>query len=115
VRLFHARLDPAQHKKAAALAKATLDEIEQALDAVTILDEDRILRRYVNLVQSTLRTNYYQPGADGEPKPYMSFKLDSRTVDELPKPRPLVEIWMYSPGLGSSAATAGSVIVSSPP
>ena len=97
VQLFHARLDPAHAKKSATLAAAAAEAIAQALDDVTVLDEDRILRRYVNLVQSTLRTNYYQPGADGAPKPYMSFKLDSRTVDELPKPRPLVEIWMYAP------------------
>src|SRR6185369_2084341 len=96
-RLFHARFDPALEKKSDALAKAAMAEIEPALDAVTILDEDRILRRFVNLVTATLRTNYYQPAADGGAKPYMSFKLDSQVVDELPKPRPLVEIWMYSP------------------
>ena len=77
MRLFHARLDPALAKKSAALAKTASDEIEQALDAVTILDEDRILRRYVNLVLSTLRTNYYQPGADGAPKLVDRMTFDS--------------------------------------
>ena len=109
VRLFDARLDPALHKKSAALVQATLDEISQALDAVTVLDEDRILRRYVNLVQATLRTNYHQPGADGAPKPYMSFKLDSRAIDELPRPRPLVEIWMYSPDVEGIHLRGGKV------
>ncbi|MBI3517105.1 MAG: NAD-glutamate dehydrogenase [Proteobacteria bacterium] len=97
VRLFRARFDPTVQKKSAALAAAAMAEIERALDTVTILDEDRILRRYVNLVTATLRTNYYQPGPDDAPKPYMSFKLDSRAIDGLPKPRPLVEIWMYAP------------------
>ncbi len=97
VRLFHARFDPTLQKKSETLAASAMAEIESALDAVTILDEDRILRRYVNLVTATLRTNYYQPGADGAPKPSMSFKLDSRAIDDLPKPRPLVEIWVYAP------------------
>ena len=57
------------------------------LDAVVNLDEDRILRRFLNLVQVTLRTNYFQKAADGTVKPYVSFKLDSQKIDELPLDR----------------------------
>ena len=32
--------------------------------------------RYLNLVQATLRTNFYQPDAAGKPKSYVSFKFD---------------------------------------
>jgi glutamate dehydrogenase len=46
---------------------------------------------------ATLRTNYYQRGADGLSKPYLSFKLDPQLLPELPKPRPMFEIWVYSP------------------
>ncbi len=45
----------------------------------------------------TLRTNHYQRGADGQPKAYLSFKLDPKLLPELPKPRPMFEIWVYSP------------------
>ncbi|HEY7609232.1 MAG TPA: NAD-glutamate dehydrogenase [Alphaproteobacteria bacterium] len=72
-------------------------EITTALEAVTNLDEDRIVRRYVNLIRSTLRTNFRQRLPDGGLKPALSFKLDSRKVDELPAPRPMFEIWVYSP------------------
>ena len=109
VTLFHARFDPTLTKKAAALAKAATDTIERALDAVTVLDEDRILRRYVNLVTATVRTNYHQRGADGEPKPYISFKMDSRAVDELPRPRPLFEIWVYAPDVEAIHLRGGKV------
>ncbi len=61
------------------------------------LDEDRILRSYLNLVQATLRTNFYQPGADGKPKSYVSFKLDPHKIPDLPLPRPKFEIFVYSP------------------
>jgi glutamate dehydrogenase len=71
--------------------------IENALETVENLDEDRILRRYLNIVQSTLRTNFYQTADGGGPKPYVSFKLDSAAIDELPLPRPMVEIFVHSP------------------
>jgi glutamate dehydrogenase len=98
VDLFQARFDPdlPNAKDRATIEKGIAVEIEHALDAVTNLDEDRILRRYLNLIGATLRTNHYQPGADGKPKPYLSLKIDSRAVEELPLPRPLVEVFVYS-------------------
>ena len=71
--------------------------IESALTEVVSLDEDRALRRIAHLVKAIRRTNYYQPGADGEPKPYMSFKIDSSAVQDLPAPKPYREIWVASP------------------
>jgi glutamate dehydrogenase len=71
-------------------------EIAHLLDDVANLDEDRILRRFLNLLKSSLRTNYFQTGADGKPKTYLSIKFDSQKIDDLPLPRPLVEIWIYS-------------------
>jgi glutamate dehydrogenase len=71
--------------------------IEEALEGVKNPDEDRILRLYLNIVESTLRTNYYQRDAAGNRKPYLSFKLDSHAVKELPRPRPMFEIFVYSP------------------
>jgi glutamate dehydrogenase len=108
IRLFDARFDHRQ-KDGPAGAKGIAVEIEQALDAVTNLDQDRILRRFVNLIQSTLRTNHFQSGADGQPKPYVSFKLDSQKVDDLPLPRPLVEIWVYSPKVEAVHLRGGRV------
>ncbi|MGH2669446.1 MAG: NAD-glutamate dehydrogenase domain-containing protein, partial [bacterium] len=95
VKLFAARFDPA---RASRVEEETLArEIEAALDEVPSLDEDRILRRFLALIQATLRTNYFQPGRDGDPKPYVSFKLDPKRIPELPEPRPMFEIWVYSP------------------
>ena len=74
-----------------------LADIHAQLDKVTSLDEDRIIRRIVNLVQVTLRTNFRQTDAAGNPKEWLSFKFSSREIDELPLPRPLFEIWVYAP------------------
>jgi len=72
-------------------------QIEDALEKVTNPDEDRILRLYVKLIEATLRTNYFQHDADGERKLYLSLKLDSQAVPELPAPRPMFEIFVYAP------------------
>jgi len=100
VALFNNHFDPAlgevgMGRKGAAMGIRS--QIEDALNHVTNPDEDRILRLYVSLIESTLRTNYFQPGPNGERKLYVSFKLDSQQVPELPSPRPMYEIFVYAP------------------
>jgi glutamate dehydrogenase len=97
VRLFEASLDPAVPGDREELTSALVEEIEGALDSVASLDQDRILRSYLGLICSTLRTNYFQSGPDGKPKSYVSFKLDPQRLPDLPAPRPKYEIWVYSP------------------
>ncbi len=72
-------------------------QIQSSLEAITSLDEDRIMRRFWYMIKATLRTNYFQTAAGDKPKEYLSFKLDSSKVPELPLPRPLYEIFVYSP------------------
>ncbi len=94
VELFHTRNDPQEaNDDAAAKLHARLDA---ALNDVPSLDDDRIIRRVRNVIECVLRTNFYQ-GADKTPKPYIAMKLDSTKLDEIPAPRPLVEIFVYSP------------------
>ena len=107
VDLFSARFDPDQQS---ASSETTIrDRCEEALEKVAVLDEDRILRRFFNLITSTLRTNFYQKGVDGEPKPYLSFKLESPRVEGLPLPRPWREIFVYSPRMEGIHLRGGSV------
>ena len=68
-----------------------------ALDDVQVLNEDRILRRYLDLIKATLRTNFYQADANGQAKSYFSFKFNPKLIPELPKPVPKFEIFVYSP------------------
>jgi glutamate dehydrogenase len=72
-------------------------EIDEALEQVTSPDDDRILRAFRAVVGTALRTNHFQRDAAGAPKAYLSFKLDPKQLVELPKPRPMFEIWVYSP------------------
>jgi len=100
VRLFLARFDPARAPDPTAQTSATADleqAVVRALDGVSNLDEDRIIRRFLNLVMATVRTNYFQCAADGGPKDRLSFKFDAHRVEEMPAPRPYREIFVYSP------------------
>ena len=109
VRLFRTRFDPHDHKRAAHDEVLLVLNIEMELETVVNLDEDRILRRFLNLVRSILRTNFFQPADDGSPKPYVSFKIDSRNIDELPLPRPFVETYVYSPRTEAIHLRGGTV------
>ncbi|MFO1147121.1 MAG: NAD-glutamate dehydrogenase [Alsobacter sp.] len=97
--LFHARFDPRQQDEAErARAQATMrGAIEEGLAAITSLDEDRILRHFVNLVDAAVRTSFYQLDAEGRPRAAIAVKFESGRIDGLPLPRPLYEIFVSSP------------------
>jgi glutamate dehydrogenase len=97
VALFHARFDPRGDDGRDAKQQEIAAGIDTALEKVDSLDEDRIVRLFVNAVQSGIRTNFYQVDKDGQPKAQIAIKFESRKLTELPLPRPLYEIFVYSP------------------
>src|SRR5690606_26936143 len=100
VALFKAYFDPrinAEQNKPEARVERLREKILQNLDALENLNEDKILRRYFELINATLRTNFYQKNAAGEDKDYVSFKFSPRDISNIPEPRPLFEIYVYSP------------------
>ncbi len=109
VKLFITRHDPAlskeRDKEMARLEKALRDYYAN----VSLLEQDIILRRFLNVITNTLRTNYFQKDADGNFKPYLSFKLNSRQLDDLPLPRPYAEIFVYSPRVEAIHLRGGKV------
>ena len=110
VAMFIARHDPAaQNKKAATRAKSLAQEAAKLLGAIPNLDEDRIMRRFLNLVQASLRTNYFQTDADGKPKDYLAIKFNCALVDHLPLPRPLYEVFVASPRVEAIHLRGGKV------
>ena len=83
----------AREEKAKEIAKS----VRKALEDVSSLDHDKALRRMLKLLEATLRTNFYQRGADGAPKPWISLKIASQNIRELPDPKPYREIFVWSP------------------
>jgi glutamate dehydrogenase len=106
--LFVIRFDPACGQRDAQSAAKT-QTIEALLDEVTSLDEDRILRQFLATIQATLRTNVWQTTPANTAKPYMSFKLNPRAVPGVPEPKPLFEIWVYSPRVEGVHLRGGKV------
>lgn len=93
VELFEQRFDPS---KSSHDTTAIEQRIDVALDQVASLDEDRILRAFRSLVLATIRTNAYRRNANDEPLDRLSLKIDSARVPDLPLPRPMFEIFVYS-------------------
>ncbi len=83
-------------------------KIISALDEVENLNEDRVLRRYLDLISGTLRTNYFQHDVD-KAKDYISFKFSPRNIVDIPEPRPLYEIYVYSPRVEGVHLRGGKV------
>jgi len=109
VQLFEIRFDPARSGDPSLAVIAEIQAIDHALDAVESLDEDRILRSFLTLALKTVRTNYYQRLSSGESKSYLSVKLASSEIDLMPLPRPLFEIYVYSPRVEAVHMRAGRV------
>ncbi len=97
VHLFEQRFNPQLQPDSASKASELSSAIEAQLNAVTSLEEDRVLRQFYLAMLATVRTNVWQLATSGEFKPYMSFKFQSKSMPCMPEPKPLYEIWVYSP------------------
>lgn len=106
--LFDQRFNPKRNPTEDALNEIRLD-IEAQLDDVSNLDEDRILRRYLDLIFAILRTNHYQKVDDSDFKGYLSLKFNPDLIPDLPLPRPMFEIFVYSPRVEGVHLRASSV------
>ncbi len=88
VRLFQVRfgihIDAATPHELAGQIAASLDDVES-------LDEDRILRGFLGLIMATERTNVLVEGRRS-----LALKFTSDLVPEMPEPKPLYEIYVYS-------------------
>ncbi|MEX1033664.1 MAG: NAD-glutamate dehydrogenase [Cellvibrionaceae bacterium] len=84
-------------------------KIIQSLELVRNLNEDTIIRRYLDLLNGTLRTNFFQAESDGSPKSYISAKFSPRQIPGIPEPRPMYEIFVYSPRVEGVHLRGGKV------
>jgi glutamate dehydrogenase len=108
IELFTVNFDPqreADRSHFPALKKALF----QSLVHVISLDEDRIIRRFVDMIQATLRTNYFQTDENGQPKNYVAIKLNPRRIPEIPLPHPQFETFVYAPQFEGAHLRASKV------
>jgi len=93
IHLFRLKFDP---KGKIRKVDVFVKEIEASLEEVTSLDQDRIFRRYLDLINATLRTNVFQTNDEGDYKTYYAYKLASTLIPEIPSPAPAYETFVYS-------------------
>ncbi|MDP0562224.1 MAG: NAD-glutamate dehydrogenase [Candidatus Endonucleobacter sp. (ex Gigantidas childressi)] len=100
VALFDTRFNPdlgLPKAERLAMQQNIQKSILEALDDVSVLSQDFILRKMQSIISAILRTNFYQHKNDGEYKPYIAIKISPRDIKGIPKPVPLYEIFVYSP------------------
>jgi len=108
--LFDARMNP-KYNVNDRIERTTQIQVQitTALAGVDSLDEDRILRWYLDLINAMVRTNFYQTEADGQRKDRLSFKFLAADIPNLPKPKPMFEIFVYSPRVEAVHLRGGKV------
>ena len=108
--LFHMLFDPNQPEVKDLAIKAHVKKIEGNFKAVLNANDDRILRSFLNLILSTLRTNYFVVDPQTHQlKDYISIKFNSSAVMGLPLPRPAFEIFVYAPWVEAIHLRGGKV------
>ncbi|MCU7554164.1 NAD-glutamate dehydrogenase [Alteromonas sp. ASW11-19] len=108
VDFFEQRFNPFK-KRSQKKQDTLLDEIKAQLDNVSNLDDDRIIRRYLDMMSATLRTNFYQSDDEGNEKSYVSFKMLPELIPDMPLPLPKFEIFVYSPKVEGVHLRGGKV------
>ncbi|WP_338412741.1 NAD-glutamate dehydrogenase [Psychrobacter raelei] len=108
--LFDARMNPDYSEEVrVSKTQACQEQLKAALAKVDSLDEDRILRWYLDLINAMLRTNFYQRDSEGNRKDRLSFKFAASDIPNLPKPKPMFEIFVYSPRVEAIHLRGGKV------
>ncbi|WP_413284454.1 NAD-glutamate dehydrogenase [Vibrio sp. MA40-2] len=108
VQLFIKRFDP-KHKGTNKGQSDLINHITEQLDQVESLDDDRIIRRYMEMICATLRTNYFQIDQNKKNKPWLSLKLKPSEIPDIPQPVPAFEIFVYSPDIEGVHLRGGKV------
>ncbi len=110
IALFKIRFDPTLDSIARDGLEAVIRaEIDGLLQTVSSLDDDRILRRFVNLIEATVRTDFFLTDDAGKSFETIAFKFDCAKIEKLPKPAPLYEIFVYSPRVEGTHLRFGTV------
>ncbi|MCK5817885.1 MAG: NAD-glutamate dehydrogenase [Psychromonas sp.] len=107
IKLFSLRFDP-RNKNTNNQQEKLESVIIEALNDVNNLNDDRVLRKYVELIMATLRTNYYQK-ENTKYKEFISFKLEHAKIKDLPQPSMHYEVFVYSPSLEGVHLRGGKV------
>jgi len=97
--------DPMQREEQALMPVRM--ELSQVLDQIRDINEDRILRSMFNLIDSTVRTNFFLRCDDADY--FLSFKISAIGIIEMPFPRPMYETYVHSSSMEGIHLRGGKV------
>jgi len=111
VALFHCYFDPRRQEKEShkTLAENLTGRIRVALDQVDNLNEDQVLRSYMEMINATLRTNFFCRDSQDNHLPTIAFKVNTKQLEFAPEPRPEYETYVYSPRVEGVHLRGGKV------
>ncbi len=106
INLFNQRFAPQGEEDQ---QRATVLRIGEALDHVALLNEDRILRRFLELIEASLRTNYFVEDEQGHPRPCLAIKFQPAALGQMPVPVPEFEVFVSAPHVEGVHLRGGSI------
>lgn len=109
VTLFRLRFDPNRQGSSQEVMLALEKRIDELLLEVDSLDDDKILRKFLEIIKATLRTNFFLKDNQGCYTDTISIKLDATAISDMPLPRPMFEIFVYSPRFEGIHLRSGKV------
>ncbi len=96
VELFHLRFDPSKSAGADAI-ESVRHSLRAAIDVIESIDDDRIVNAYLEVIEATVRTNFFKPGFWNGERHGIAIKLMPGSIRCMPKPVPMFETFVYSP------------------
>jgi glutamate dehydrogenase len=109
IEYFETKFRTDRHESTADRAANLLPPIgrkyDEQLEKVTAIQEDKILRYFIDLFEATRRTNFYRPGRGDT----ISIKIESGLIEHMPRPCPLYEIYVHAPGVEGIHLRGGKV------
>ena len=94
VELFRTRFDPDLPRNRGQAERMALDTLEAARESIPRAQEDRVFGLLQNLVEATLRTDFFIDRDRREHSIVLKFRSDR--VRRMPSPRPHTEIWVHT-------------------
>lgn len=96
IKLFENKFDPKLENNRIANIKKIINDIKEYSKNISDISEENVIQRFFNIINATVRTNFYQTTVFGDNKDYISFKFNSSEIIDLPAPTPYREIFVFS-------------------
>jgi glutamate dehydrogenase len=90
---FDFNLDNAKREK---LVNSFIATKQKLMQQVNDPAEDKALMKCFEIIENTVRTNYYCKNSNGELKDYISLKINPANISNFPKPIPFREVFVSS-------------------